>query len=66
MGSISGCLRFRDACPDHRVPADGRLRDRAGRTRAAAGTATLLVSIPTLYGVFAVIAFGIGVIIYGF
>ena len=28
--------------------------------------ATLLVSIPTLYGVFAVIAFGIGVILYGF
>ena len=30
------------------------------------GLATLLVSIPTLYGVFAVIAFGIGVILYGF
>jgi hypothetical protein len=29
------------------------------------GLATLLVSIPTLYGVFAVIAFGIGVILYG-
>ena len=30
------------------------------------GLATLLVSIPTLYGVFAVIAFGIGVILHGF
>jgi hypothetical protein len=30
------------------------------------GIATMLVSIPTLYGVFAVIAFGIGVILYGF
>jgi hypothetical protein len=30
------------------------------------GLATLLVSIPTLYSVFAVIAFGIGVILYGF
>jgi hypothetical protein len=30
------------------------------------GLATLLVSIPTLYGVFAAIAFGIGVILYGF
>jgi hypothetical protein len=30
------------------------------------GLATMLVSIPTLYGVFAVIAFGIGVMIYGF
>jgi hypothetical protein len=30
------------------------------------GLATLLVSIPTLYGVFAVIAFGIGIILYGF
>jgi hypothetical protein len=30
------------------------------------GLATLLVSIPTLYGVFAVIAFGIGFILYGF
>ncbi|MEH2554258.1 hypothetical protein V1286_001787 [Bradyrhizobium algeriense] len=30
------------------------------------GLATMLVSIPTLYNVFAVIAFGIGVILYGF
>ena len=30
------------------------------------GLATLLVSIPTLYGVFTVIAFGIGIMIYGF
>jgi hypothetical protein len=30
------------------------------------GLATLLVSIPTLYGVFAVIAFGIGIILHGF
>jgi hypothetical protein len=30
------------------------------------GLATVLVSIPTLYSVFAVIAFGIGIIIYGF
>jgi hypothetical protein len=30
------------------------------------GLATMLVSIPTLYGVFAVIAFGIGIILYGF
>ena len=30
------------------------------------GLATMLVSISTLYGVFAVIAFGIGVILYGF
>ena len=30
------------------------------------GLATLLVSIPTLYGVLAVIAFGIGVFLYGF
>jgi hypothetical protein len=30
------------------------------------GIATMLVSIPTLYGVFAVIAFGIGVILHGF
>jgi hypothetical protein len=30
------------------------------------GLATMLVSIPTLYSVFAVIAFGIGVILYGF
>jgi hypothetical protein len=30
------------------------------------GLATLLVSLPTLYGVFAVIAFGIGVFLYGF
>jgi hypothetical protein len=30
------------------------------------GLATLLVSIPTLYGVFAVIAYGIGVFLYGF
>ena len=30
------------------------------------GLATLLVSIPTLYGVFAVIAFGISVFLYGF
>ena len=30
------------------------------------GLATLLVSIPTLYSVFAVIAFGIGVVLYGF
>jgi hypothetical protein len=30
------------------------------------GLATLLVSSPTLYGVFAAIAFGIGVILYGF
>ncbi|MCK1512051.1 hypothetical protein IVB22_05600 [Bradyrhizobium sp. 190] len=30
------------------------------------GLATMLVSIPTLYGIFAVIAFGIGVILYGF
>src|SRR4029079_1511012 len=30
------------------------------------GLATLLVSIPTLYGVLAVIAFGIGIMIYGF
>ena len=30
------------------------------------GLATVLVSIPTLYSVLAVIAFGIGVIIYGF
>jgi hypothetical protein len=30
------------------------------------GLATMLVSIPTLYGVFAVIAFGIGVMLYGF
>ena len=28
--------------------------------------ATLLVSLPTLYGVFAVIAFGVGVLLYGF
>jgi hypothetical protein len=30
------------------------------------GLATLLVGSPTLYGVFAVIAFGIGVVLYGF
>ena len=30
------------------------------------GLAAMLVSIPTLYGVFAVIAFGIGVMVYGF
>jgi hypothetical protein len=30
------------------------------------GLATLLVGIPTLYGVFAVIAFGIGIFLYGF
>jgi hypothetical protein len=30
------------------------------------GLATMLVSIPTLYSVFAVIAFAIGVILYGF
>lgn len=30
------------------------------------GLATVLVSIPTLYSVFAVIAFAIGIIIYGF
>jgi hypothetical protein len=30
------------------------------------GLAAMLVSIPTLYGVFAVIAFGIGVMLYGF
>jgi hypothetical protein len=30
------------------------------------GLAALLVSIPTLYSIFAVIAFGIGVMIYGF
>lgn len=30
------------------------------------GHATMLASIPTLYGVFAMIAFGIGVILYGF
>jgi hypothetical protein len=30
------------------------------------GLATMLVSIPTLYNVFAVIAFAIGVILYGF
>ncbi|XSC46050.1 hypothetical protein ACF1BQ_008855 [Bradyrhizobium sp. RDT10] len=30
------------------------------------GLATLLVSIPTLFGVIAVIAFGIGVFLYGF
>ena len=30
------------------------------------GLATLLVGIPTLYGVFAVVAFGIGVVLYGF
>ncbi|WP_108519845.1 hypothetical protein [Bradyrhizobium algeriense] len=30
------------------------------------GLATVLVSIPTLYSVFAVIAFGIGIILYGF
>jgi hypothetical protein len=30
------------------------------------GLAAVLVSIPTLYGVFAVIAFGIGVMLYGF
>ena len=30
------------------------------------GLATMLVSIPTLYSVFAVIAFGIGVFLYGF
>jgi hypothetical protein len=30
------------------------------------GIATMLVSLPTLYGVFAVIAFGIGVILHGF
>jgi hypothetical protein len=30
------------------------------------GSAAVLVSIPTLYSVFAVIAFGIGIILYGF
>jgi hypothetical protein len=30
------------------------------------GLAAMLVSIPTLYGVFAVIAFGVGVFLYGF
>jgi hypothetical protein len=30
------------------------------------GLATVLVSVPTLYSVFAVIAFGIGIILYGF
>jgi hypothetical protein len=30
------------------------------------GLAAMLVSIPTLYSVFAVIAFGIGIILYGF
>ena len=30
------------------------------------GLATLLVSIPTLYGVMAVVAFGIGVFLHGF
>jgi hypothetical protein len=30
------------------------------------GLATLLVSIPTLFGVLAVIAFGISVMLYGF
>ena len=34
--------------------------------RQRLGLATLLVSIPTLYGVLAVIAFGIGVFLYGF
>jgi hypothetical protein len=34
--------------------------------KPAAGTATMLVSIPTLYSVLAVIAFGISVFLYGF
>ena len=34
--------------------------------KAAAGLATLLVSIPTLFDVLAMIAFGISVFLYGF
>jgi len=34
--------------------------------RQRLGLAAVLVSIPTLYGIFALIAFGIGVMVYGF
>ena len=55
--------------PPRRIQQDHARLGRANRLHARGqrlGLATVLVSIPTLYSVFAVIAFGIGIILYGF
>jgi hypothetical protein len=45
---------------------DGSVRYRVGRARPEAWVATVLISIPTLFNVFCVIAFTIGVSPPGF
>ncbi len=64
---FSGVSAFETPVADHRVSADGRLRHRARRTQPSGwGLPHCWSAFPRCTACCAVIAFGIGVFLYGF